>query len=232
MKLVSLNIQHGGRTRVDLLLERILQHEPEVVVLTEFHQEESGRKITAGLAKAGFKCATTQGVTPKTNTVLIAGKLPFSIVPLEGLEPKDNERALLARFEGFSVLGVYFAQKEAKRSLFDFIRLQGIGLLGDRGLVTGDFNTGRAFLDEEGRSFDCIDCFEELEHSGLVDSWRSRHPEVKEYTWYSNFGNGFRIDHMLSTPAMDRSITKIAYDHAPRMEKETDHSAMIAEFTA
>jgi exonuclease III len=230
MKLLSLNIQHGGRTRVDLLLKRILSHDAEVVVLTEFHQEASGEKIITCLSEAGYRCASTTGVLPKTNTVLIASRLPFVIVPLPALLAEDNPRALLARFEKFAVLGVYFAQKEEKRSLFDFIRVHGIGLLGTRGLVTGDFNTGRAFLDEKGRSFACIDCFEDLERLGLVDSWRSRNPTGQEHSWYSNFGNGFRIDHVFSTPALDGAITRIGYDHAPRTTKETDHSALITEF--
>ncbi len=147
MKLLSLNIQHGGKTRVDLLLQRVLSHEAEVVVLTEFHQEATGEKITSVLGKAGYHCRSTTGVLPKTNTVLIASRLPFVTIPLPGLAAEDNARALLARFEGFSVLGVYFAQKEEKRSLFDFIRVHVVPLLGERGLVTGDFNTGRAFLE-------------------------------------------------------------------------------------
>ena len=165
-----------------------------------------------------------------THTVLVGSRRPFTIVPLAGIPAGNEQRVLLAQFDGFAILGVYFAQKEEKRVLFDFIMQQCVPMLGVRGAVVGDFNTGRAFLDEKGCSFACIESFEQLENSGLVDSWRSRYADGKEFSWYSNYGNGFRIDHVFSTPAMDRALTKIGYDHEPRIQKETDHSVMMAEF--
>ena len=231
MKLLSLNICHGGQRRIERLLGRILGAEADVVVLTEFHRDASGDKITAALMANGYTCSSPETASPKNNTVMIASRRRFTVVPLVGLSDSDHPRALLAQFEGFSVFGVYFAQKEDKRSLFNFIMQQGVPLLGPRGVVTGDFNTGKAFSDETGRSFYCIDSFEQLEQSGLVDSWRSRNPEAREFSWYSRpWNNGFRIDHIFSTPAMDQAVTRIGYDHLPRTEKETDHSAMVAEF--
>ena len=114
--------------------------------------------------------------------------------------------------------------------LFDFIMQRCVPMLGERGAVVGDFNTGRDLLDENGCSFACIDSFKQMARSGLIDSWRSRNPDGREFSWYSRFGNGFRIDHVFSTPAMDRALTKIGYDHETRIQKETDHSAMVAEF--
>jgi len=69
-----------------------------------------------------------------------------------------------------------------------------------------------------------------MERSGLIDSWRWRNPDEREFSWYSHLGNGFRIDHIFCTESMHQTLTKMGYDHLPRTSKETDHSAMVAEF--
>jgi exodeoxyribonuclease-3 len=51
----------------------------------------------------------------------------------------------------------------------------------------------------------------------------------KEFSWYSPAGNGFRIDHVFSTKEFDKNISYVGNDHAPRLEGETDHSALITE---
>ena len=54
-------------------------------------------------------------------------------------------------------------------------------------MVIGDFNTGRASVDEPGNTFFCRDRFEALEtEAGLVDAWRSRNGDRMEPTWFSS----------------------------------------------
>ena len=127
-------------------------------------------------------------------------------------------------------MGAYFPIKQEKRSVFDFICSRGIELLGTHGVLIGDFNSGKAYLDEVGRTFSCIDCFERLETVGLIDSWRSRNPDGREFSWYSSGGNGFRLDHVFCTAALDAHISSIRYCHMPREQKTSDHSAMIVSF--
>jgi hypothetical protein len=37
---------------------------------------------------------------------------------------------------------------------------------------------------------------------GFCDLWRRRNPEVREYSWFSTRGNGFRIDHAFLSPVV------------------------------
>jgi len=93
--------------------------------------------------------------------------------------------------------------------------------------VIGGFNTGLPFEDEADNTFYCVNDFNNLLSIPLIDSWRSRNKDKKEFSWYSNSGAGFRIDHILSTPAMDQAIQSIGYDHNPRIKKATDHSLVF-----
>jgi len=75
--------------------------------------------------------------------------------------------------------------------------------------------------------------FERLIQWGLVDSWRSVHPEVSDrYSWFDYRSRGFeddpkrglRIDHILvSKPLMER-MTDCGIDYTLRaMDKPSDH---------
>ena len=97
------------------------------------------------------------------------------------------------------------------------------------GLVIGDFNTGNFYEDEKNATFSCTREFNELKVNGLIDSWRSRNKDIKEFSWYSHAGNGFRIDHIFSTPIINDRIKDIYYSHNEREQKISDHSAMIVE---
>jgi exonuclease III len=128
-----------------------------------------------------------------------------------------------------AIYGVYFALNQAKASLFEFLTQGRHDLTDAVHFMVGDFNTGLHFHDEEGATFYCAEQFNTLSGSDLVDSWRRRNPGVREYSWYSNRGNGFRIDHILSSAKADSMIERVYYDHQPRRSKATDHAALVVE---
>ena len=138
-----------------------------------------------------------------------------------------KHRALFAQFDGFSIMGLYFAIGKEKSPLFEFLNHEGAQLMGDYGVLIGDFNTGIHRVDEAKATFNCEPEFRALEDNGCIDTWRSRNPDKREFSWYSNKGNGFRIDHAFATPAMNAYIKDVYYSHEEREQGVTDHSAMV-----
>ncbi|KRD14186.1 hypothetical protein ASE48_03965 [Mycobacterium sp. Root265] len=58
--------------------------------------------------------------------------------------------------------------------------------------------------------------------------WRSLHPDVREYSWFSRPGdNGFRLDCVYAGPDLAQRIRFCAFDHAPCLAGETDHSGLV-----
>ena len=230
MRLLTLNIRHGGGKRVDSIVNFLSRFSADVIVLTEYKENSNAPTFKTRLFELGYKWQASSSIVPKENSVFLASRSPFISNSQYGALGSHAHRLLSARFPRFNLIGVYFPQNEAKRPVFDFLQNQWPGLLGESGLVIGDFNTGKPNLDEAGNTFACADCFSALGESGLVDSWRSRNPEAREFSWVSAAKNGFRIDHIFCTALLDKQVTRIDYSHGPREEKATDHSAMIAEF--
>jgi exodeoxyribonuclease-3 len=96
-------------------------------------------------------------------------------------------------------------------------------------LFIGDFNTGAPGLDEAGDTFYCSGHFLELSRLGWTDMWRFHNPGGREYTWYSNRGNGFRIDHAFATESLRSRISSCRYSHTEREERVSDHSMLIVD---
>ncbi len=229
MKLVTLNIQHGGGNRISAILEYLQSQNADVIVLTEFRANRNAKILRSHLFKLGFLYFAAASINPKENSVCIFSRQAFVPRTYSSLPVQDRHRLISAHFDSLAIYGVYFPQKKAKASLFQFLSTGKHQPFESAHFITGDFNTGNHFQDEEGRTFHCSENFKQLSESGLIDSWRSRNQNIKEFSWYSSHGNGFRIDHIFSNPEADNVIQDIYYDHATRESKTSDHSALIVE---
>lgn len=231
MRLLTINIQHGGGLRAARIASFIVEQSADVVVLTEYRRNESGQKIVASLNEHGYNFQTAASHDAKQNSVCILSRTPFRALDL-GWADADSHRLLAAQFTTVTIAGVYFPLNEAKRLVFERLKSHLLPQLGSRGVVLGDFNTGKPFEDEASSTFLCADCFDDLLSAGLVDSWRRRNPNAKEFSWYSRANNGFRIDHALCTPDFDKTIREVRYIHEPRISRMTDHSALLVQCDA
>jgi len=230
-RILSLNIRHGGGSRMNNLVEWIGRQSPGATIITEWRNNASGQQLRNGLLSGGLR--SFSGVRgPKINsTLLAAGEFTYS----EMITPPNSpagEMALLS-LNSVTVIGCYFPQRMAKIPFFErcievAAKAQHLPLL-----IIGDFNTGRNDLDIEGNGtrFDCADQFIGLcNQAGLSDLWRFRHGQRREWTWRSA-KNGFRIDHAFGNQAfIDRFPNyRCEIDHEPRLMGLTDHSALIVD---
>lgn len=229
MRIITMNIQHGGGKRVSQLLEHITRMAPDILVLSEFRNNLAGQTIRDSLLEQGLIWQQTIEVDPKTNTLLIASCNTFSTATFHDDLGINGHRCLKACFSEFDLYGLYFPNQKAKQPVFDFLNKLHPRVLENHSLLLGDFNTGCHFADESGKTFLCASDFEKLIQRGWIDTWRSRNPDSREFSWYSNAGNGFRIDQALASPPLNDKIERVHYDHFPRETQATDHSAMVLD---
>lgn len=230
MQILTLNIRHGGGRRVGAIADYVSIQAPDVFLATEFRNGPSGTELKALLRDRGYHFQWTCSDAPRLNSVLLASRVDGSAVPLAPHDV-DAHRVLGVRFGNLTIIGVYFAGNGEKESLFDYF-LSGPIDLQAPSLLLGDINTGRHRMDEPGATFYCADRFERLSDIGWTDAWRHIHGEdAREFSWVSRVGNGFRIDHAFSSPALLPAVTACTYDHTTRPEL-TDHSGLMIEFSA
>lgn len=229
LRIVTLNLQHGGRPRIATLTARLLSYDAEVLVLTEFQREKSAALVQS-LEAAGYTVAHPAGVEPTLNTVAVASRRSITVVrPFSAA--LDPRHLLCAETAGIRVCAAYLPVRTELRvphlkALAADGRAQGIGL------IVGDFNTGKSGVDTSSPTarFPRSDLLDSLAAAGYTDLWRAAHLQGREYSYYSRKDglpyNGFRIDHAFAAPELTRRVVRCEYDHTPREVGETDHAAL------
>ena len=217
------NIRHGGGSRLQQITAVLDGYSSsDVLVITEYRPNKNGKAIRAFFEEKGYDHQFATVTEEKKNGVLVASRLEFEAKTDTRLSGHSH-RVAIAQFEGFTLYGCYFPQQKEKQKVFDYLIEECAN--SDRSIITGDINTGLHFIDEKGKSFYCAGALHEL-NQAMPDAYRHLHGEKKEYSWFSNAGNGFRIDHFIVSPALLGGVQSCEYDHEPRESKASDHSAM------
>ena len=228
-RILTWNIRHGGGTRVTAILDVLSGHSPDVIVLTEFRNNEPGRSIQEHLRTLGWNHQEASQTEPRKNGVLVASREPASAVANFDDALPEPYRLLDITFSDLRIVGVYMPGNEEKFPYWDSLIERVPALLDASVLYLGDFNTGKHHLDEEGATFFGADRMDRIEKAGFIELWRRQHPEKIEYTWYSPRGNGFRLDHAFASPPLTHRVENTFYSHDERESGVSDHSLMVVE---
>lgn len=230
MRIVGLNLCHGGGKRIARLLEWLLKQNADVLVLSEWRYNKGGHALVSLLTSSGF-AIHQQAKSGGANGLLLAVRGECSFTPATPVGSERGELAVVDLPLGLTVVGAYFPQSYAQRAFFDACRILANRASGAL-LIVGDMNTGCNVRDKPtlGTPFHCSKDFVELsETAGLTDLWRRSHGnEAQEWTWRSP-KNGFRIDHAFGNPQLlrDHPHSHCQYDHFPREIGISDHSAIV-----
>lgn len=225
-RLLSWNIRQGGGSRVDSIVAEIAGSESHVVVLSEFRNNARGEAIIKGLKAAGYTQFLKSEAARNENSVLIASQLPFAGLTFATKVSAYHHAMTCAEFEAFDIYGLYLPHKK-KHTWFDVI-LENI----ERekpAILVGDFNTGKNYIDQAKNSFWYTDKLEAMESMGYVDAFRHVHGDVREFSWYSHQGNGYRYDHTYVHPGLLPLVSDCRYQHRARESNLSDHSPMVLE---
>ena len=101
------------------------------------------------------------------------------------------------------------------------------------GVVIGDLNSGINGLDAETENSLEYNgsVMKPLESAGWQDPFRILHPDVDAPTWYSPFGNGFRLDQAFVNDKLRAHVRSCDYDWGSVDErgKLSDHAALLLD---
>lgn len=252
MRLLTWNLrQGGGARRMPAIALAILEHRPDLVVLTEVRRTTGGQ-IAGVLADHGLCYRVFTDPPHGQNGVLVAsrwrlervgcGEEPWSLggepAPRRGTLAPGATAQRLVEVDvpdlGLGLAAVHIPPEgdRTREAVFcaavDAARRRRDGAY----IVMGDFNAGRHHLDEAGATFTGTRLLGTLSALGYVDAWRRLHPSGREYTWFSpgetgRGGSGFRIDHCYLSAALARRLSACWHSHKERESGLSDHSALV-----
>jgi exodeoxyribonuclease-3 len=226
---MTLNIRHGGSSRIAAIGDYLLSQEADILVCTEARANASGDALAERMQLSGYTAFRSHAADPRQNGVVVFSLSPASSVTMNPTEV-DQNRIVACRVGSLTIAGVYFALNHKKATLFDYL-LSKPAELGDDYLIIGDFNTGRHRVDEVGATFLCEDRFTALPAAGFHDLWRqSNGEEAREFSWASHRGGKFRLDHAFGSRTAAARLIDCSYDHSTRPGL-SDHSALVVNLS-
>jgi len=229
LRLLTLNIRHGGGTRSAAIVDAIIESDPDVIVLTEFRENASGATIRAELAERGWLHQASSKPPVRTNGVVIAARVPLAASTEVVDVPGGRCRWLECKLGCVSLIGVYLPLSARKLPYWAWLMDRAHERVGSHCMILGDFNTGKHFIDEGGATFYGSEYMDQLEQLGFTDAWRTLHPNGREFTWYSNRGNGFRLDYAWLSPSLRPALHSATHLHHTRSNAVSDHAGLLIE---
>ena len=238
MKLLAWNIQQGGAKRARAIAEVIQRFDADILVLSELRHSSS--ELLLRLRDLGWRHQLTGLELDRVAAVGILSRhvlVPLAETSVARVFPGRWIEAWVPSL-GLVVAGVYGPlQTDPYDDFWHAVREVVPSRCEGAYLLAGDLNTGQSMLDAPKRRFFCSDHFVALGDLGLVDLWRSRYPERREYSYHHRKGNGvdgngFRIDHILGSKTLALRPYSCEYDLAVRSSRVSDHAPVAIEFIA
>lgn len=227
MKILSWNLQQGGGSRIKNILQAIAELNAEVLLFSEF-QNQNHRKYFEPLLRLGYSFQYRSAAADRKNTVYIASKIAGSSRIYDTSDYEYADCVMSLRLGVFDVWSVYMPHKK-KHRLFDLMQGE---LPLYPSIVSGDYNTGINGVDQVGDSFWYEDDLKALESIRYRDAFREMHGSLREYSWYSHRGNGYRYDHTYLHEDLLPILKGCRYIHEWRNAGWSDHSPMLLELGA
>ncbi len=248
LRLLHWNILHGGGSRrMPHIVLALLEHKPDVVLLSEYRTTIGGQ-IRGILADHGLLHQATTAPARHKNGLLLASNRELKSPPKPADPPAGQQSRWLdvaIADEDILLTGVHVPDdsRASARAAFWLGMVELARARADCAhLFFGDFNTGRHHADEQGATFTCTRHLGTVCSLGYADAYRVFEPSAREWTWLAPGGSrakpektgvssGFRIDSALvSRPLLPR-LAAARYSHAGRESGVSDHSSMLLDFS-
>lgn len=256
MKICTFNV-NSIRVRKDLILEWLKHRNGDIDILC-FQELKAIDSLFPyeDFEKMGFQCEVFG--QKAYNGVAICSKSPLEDVQ-KGLGDAvwdEQKRFIAATIDGIRFINIYAPHGDLQgKEKFDY--KQGwykelISVLdnnhspNDPIFIVGDFNVAREdrdVYDPEalkggiGTLPEEREKFESLLRWGLIETFSYKYPDKTQFTWWDYIGGaiwrdqGMRIDYILCTESLLRTVDAVDVDLWPRRRREpkpSDHAPLIA----
>ncbi len=119
-KIITLNLRHGGGTRIDAIRDYLLGQNADAMICTEIRTNRQGEILERRFVAEGYQCVRASTDDAKQNSVAIfsrVGAEPISLKPAD----VNRQRVVGCRIGGLTLVGVYFALGHNKVSPVDYL---------------------------------------------------------------------------------------------------------------
>jgi len=255
VKIATWNV-NSLRVRLDYVIDWLKRENADVLALQETKTKDENFPVNA-FSEIGYNVSFSGQPTYNGVALISRHEIKHVCTEIDGLEDPQR-RVLAATIDGVRIYNLYVPNGQSvdsekfeyKLSWLDALKTQVARELAQHPhvILLGDFNIapedqdvhdpvaweGKVLCSKPERK-----ALEELLDLGLVDVFRFFEQEEKSYSWWDyraaafRRNRGLRIDLILATKALRDRCSACRIDVEPRrLERPSDHTPVIAEFSA
>jgi exodeoxyribonuclease III len=223
-------------TRAGRLVDWLASTQCNVLVLTEVHSSDAGKRIISGLRASGFDISCPEDWVESRHFTIVASK-GFAVSDLPAaFDLRITAADLSSRAGTVRIVGIYgptnglTAESSAVRSKFQRSCLDYLeAVRTSRLIVAGDLNVIEPGHKPPLPDFAPHDYafYSGIIELGMCDAYRRHQPDGADHSWVSGRFGAQRLDHVFLAAGVG-DLADCRYDHAPRIDGLSDHSALIA----
>ncbi|MDH6579499.1 endonuclease/exonuclease/phosphatase family protein [Kitasatospora sp. MAP5-34] len=241
LRAVIFNTQHAAATRARAQVDWLAaQQGADVLVLTEVGAGPGGDALVRALGEAGYRSVVAPQGGGDYRTVLAARAAGLSAVssPVTVMPYRFPLARLTVAGRTVTIGGLYVPSRgskerrnEDKRAFQSAVAAALPTLVKETSglfVLAGDLNVLEPGHEPHYAVFGAweYDFYRAFAGAGLIDAFRTLHPDAAEHSWFGRGGNPYRFDHAFAPAAHQHLIRSCSYLHEPRTAGLTDHSAM------
>lgn len=235
MRLLTWNVGVGGvQSQFYSIINHLLDHHADIIVLTEYVDNDKGRAIAKSLFASGYTFQTKHNSPYRAECVFVASKIDFDDVTNREEIALPYERWVELYFseKDLHLLGVHIPSHMTSLPDRDLFFRQAIDYakrhIGDRCLIIGDYNTSW-MMDSHGPVANSAGYLQELNELGWMESWRFITDQERVLSGEIALDYGFRIDYAYVSPKLRSELVKFHLSAEPTLNGQSENEALMVD---
>lgn len=236
VRILAWNLQSPNHSRAVEQVRWIERQDADALVLTELTYGTSSLELVRRLEETGyltFFCKSRGG--RYTTALCVRDQAALKMDAVESFPSSrlqgcrlDLGRFILSLWGVYAPTGWYHtpADKLEYRRNFQLDLLRLVNETAGHGVVCGDLNVLEPGASVLVPGLEDAGLYRGLMDSGYVDAYRFMNPDGCDVSWVSPDGCGLRLDYCLVSNLLIPFVTECRFDHDPRYNELSDHSAL------
>lgn len=232
MRVLTWNVRQGGsKSPFYSIINYLVEHDADVMVLTEFVDNEKGKALAKNLYAAGYTYQNDYVSPYKNESMLVTSKYAFEDVTdmKEWALPKERWQELFFPEKDVYLLAIhipqYMTSVHDRRLFLQQLLAYGQKRAADSSIMIGDYNTSW-MLDSQGIVTDFRDYLQQLNDLGWTQSCQLIDKHPSDCACNSPIEYGFRIDLAYISPPLKKKVIACEFSQHGPLEEGSEHHVL------
>lgn len=224
MRIMTWDIDSGGRGKVNDIIDNIEKEDCEILVITGFRVNHNKDNILSGLKKIGYEYFVYNKRKNKyKDTVLIASKERLNVVKYNN----SLDSFLIVEKDDVYIAGMNFTNSQTQKKLVETFEQELLPYKNKNLIVAGNMQTAKNYATPNSLNKQLCKKYLSFNDMGFNNCISECGYAGGEYTWHSKKSGEYNVDFILADKSIDLSESFCYYNNEVKRNNISSHSIIV-----